>query len=60
MLLRFTVENCLQMLGGCLYLYRMLVNLTKSLSEFAGIALGVSADIDTQIPDDDEFAADDL
>jgi hypothetical protein len=48
------------MLGGCFYLYRMLVNLTKSLSEFAGITLGISADIDTQTPDDDEFAADDL
>jgi Domain of unknown function (DUF6532) len=60
MLLRFTIENCLQMLGGCFYLYRMLVNLTKSLSEFAGITLGVSADIDTQTPNDDKFAADDL
>jgi hypothetical protein len=57
-LLRFTIENYLQMLGEYFYLYRILVNLTKSLSEFAGIVLGVSEDVDTQTPDDDEFAAD--
>jgi hypothetical protein len=48
------------MLGEYFYLYRILVNLTKSLSEFAGIVLGVSEDVDTQTPNDDKFAADDL
>jgi hypothetical protein len=31
-----------------------------SSSEAAGVAVGVSTDVDTQTPDDDEFAADDL